>query len=52
MSIWLAVVLIVALLAANAFFVGAEFALVSSRRDRLESLQAQGKTKALSLIHI
>ncbi|MDK8240796.1 hemolysin family protein [Corynebacterium coyleae] len=51
MSIWLAVVLIVALLAANAFFVGAEFALVSSRRDRLESLQAQGKTKAQDVMY-
>ena len=32
----------VALLAANAFFVGAEFALVSARRDRLEALAQSG----------
>jgi CBS domain containing-hemolysin-like protein len=32
----------VALLAANAFFVGAEFALVSARRDRLEALAQTG----------
>ncbi len=32
----LAVVLTVLLLGANAFFVGAEFALISARRDRLE----------------
>lgn len=51
MSIWLAIVLIVALLATNAFFVGAEFALVSSRRDRLESLQAQGKRKAKDVLY-
>jgi CBS domain containing-hemolysin-like protein len=30
------------LLAANAFFVGAEFALVSARRDRLETLAGSG----------
>ena len=29
--------------AANAFFVGAEFALISARRDRLEALAEQGK---------
>ena len=56
MSIWLAIVLIVVLLALNAFFVAAEFALVSSRRDRLENMLAQGKKDAkgvlLSLIHI
>nr|VDG63682.1 hemolysin [Streptococcus thermophilus] len=46
MSIWTALILIVALLAANAFFVATEFALVSSRRDRLESMIAQGKTSA------
>ena len=31
------------LLAINAFFVSAEFALISSRRDRLDALIAQGK---------
>lgn len=41
-----AFLLTVLLLAANAFFVGAEFALVTSRRDRLEALAAQGKTRA------
>lgn len=51
MSIWLAVLLIVALLAANAFFVAVEFALVSSRKDRLESLVAQGKTKAEGVLY-
>ncbi|GGK38331.1 hemolysin family protein [Nocardia camponoti] len=34
------------LLAGNAFFVAAEFALISARRDRLEALAAQGKKKA------
>ena len=51
MSIWLAALLIVALLAVNAFFVAVEFALVSSRRDRLESLLAQGKTKAEGVLY-
>lgn len=46
MSIWVAILLIIGLLLANAFFVATEFALVSSRRDRLESMLAQGKTGA------
>ena len=51
MSIWVAALLIVALLAVNAFFVAVEFALVSSRRDRLESLLAQGRTKAEGVLY-
>ncbi|AWB83983.1 hemolysin family protein [Corynebacterium liangguodongii] len=50
MSIWLALLLIAVLLACNAFFVAAEFALVSSRRDRLESMLAQGKGEAQRVI--
>jgi CBS domain containing-hemolysin-like protein len=42
--------LTVALLAANAFFVGAEFALISARRDRLEALAEQGKRRAVTVI--
>lgn len=45
-----AVLLAVFLLAGNAFFVGAEFSLISARRDRLESLLAQGKSRARSVI--
>jgi CBS domain containing-hemolysin-like protein len=41
-----AVTIAVLLLAANAFFVGAEFALVSARRDRLEALADQGVERA------
>ncbi|AZA13510.1 hemolysin family protein [Corynebacterium choanae] len=41
-----AVVLSVLLLAVNAFFVGAEFSLISSRRDRLDSLIAAGNSRA------
>ena len=46
----LAVLLAVFLLAGNAFFVGAEFSLISARRDRLESLLAQGKKRAKFVI--
>jgi CBS domain containing-hemolysin-like protein len=41
-----AIAIAVVLLAANAFFVGAEFALVSARRDRLEALAEQGVERA------
>ncbi|MFC6145928.1 hemolysin family protein [Corynebacterium nasicanis] len=43
--------MIVALLAANAFFVAAEFALISSRKDRIESLIAQGKPAARKVLY-
>lgn len=51
MNDWLNILLVVALLLANAFFVGAEFTLISSRRDRLEALQEQGKTRARIVIN-
>ncbi|MGH3834775.1 MAG: hemolysin family protein [Pseudonocardiaceae bacterium] len=38
------------LLVANAFFVGAEFALISARRDRLESMAARGVHRARTVI--
>ena len=44
------VLLTILLLAANAFFVGAEFALISARRDRLEALAEQGKRSAVTVI--
>jgi CBS domain containing-hemolysin-like protein len=44
------VALTLLLLAANAFFVGAEFALISARRDRLEALAEQGKHSAVTVI--
>ncbi|MBF6180341.1 hemolysin family protein [Nocardia otitidiscaviarum] len=50
MGDWLAVLLTVFLLLGNAFFVGAEFALISARRDRLEALAAQGKRSATTVI--
>ena len=45
------VLLTLFLIAANAFFVGAEFALISARRDRLEALAEQGKRSAVTVIH-
>jgi len=45
-----AVLFAVLLLGANAFFVGAEFALITARRDRLETLQAQGRRRARTVI--
>ncbi len=50
MSDLLGVLLTVLLLAANAFFVGSEFALISARRDRLEALAEQGKHSAVTVI--
>lgn len=38
------------LLAFNAFFVGAEFALIAARRDRLDALLSQGKKRAKTVI--
>jgi CBS domain containing-hemolysin-like protein len=50
MSDLLGMLLTVLLLAANAFFVGSEFALISARRDRLEALAEQGKHSAVAVL--
>lgn len=42
--------LAILLIAVNAFFVGAEFSLISARRDRLEALAEQGKAAAVTVI--
>jgi CBS domain containing-hemolysin-like protein len=46
----LALVAAVALLACNAFFVGAEFSLVSARRDRLEAMAQAGVSGARTVL--
>ncbi len=46
----LALVLAVALLAANAFFVGAEFALMSARRSAVEPLAEAGDRRAVTVL--
>jgi CBS domain containing-hemolysin-like protein len=51
MTEWFYIFLVFVLLLANAFFVGAEFSLISSRRDRLEALLDQGKTRAKIVIN-
>jgi CBS domain containing-hemolysin-like protein len=51
MSDWFYIFLVVLLLLTNAFFVGAEFTLISSRRDRLEALVEQGKARAQIVIN-
>ncbi|MGJ7908494.1 hemolysin family protein [Actinopolyspora sp. H202] len=50
MSDGTAIGLTVLLLLLNALFVGAEFSLLSSRRDRLEALREQGKRRANTVI--
>lgn len=50
MSDVFALSLTLVLIAANAFFVAAEFALISARRDRLEALAEQGKRSAVTVI--
>ncbi|MCS4489373.1 hemolysin family protein [Corynebacterium sp. ES2794-CONJ1] len=45
------IAMISVLLLANAFFVAAEFALISSRRDRIESLIIQGRPGAQRVLH-
>src|SRR3954467_6242322 len=45
-----ALVLAVLLLAANAFFVGAEFAVISSRRSAIEPLAAGGDRRATTVL--
>lgn len=46
MSDWIGVLVAVVLLGANAFFVGAEFALVSARRSSIEPLAEAGSRRA------
>ncbi|QPZ37284.1 hemolysin family protein [Paramicrobacterium chengjingii] len=46
MSDWLGIVWLVVLLLGNAFFVGAEFAVISSRRSQIEPLAEKGKRSA------
>ncbi|APU14344.1 MULTISPECIES: hemolysin family protein [Actinoalloteichus] len=50
MSDGMAVLVAVLLLVLNFFFVGAEFALLSSRRDRLEGLAEQGHKRAKTVM--
>jgi CBS domain containing-hemolysin-like protein len=50
MSNTMGVFLAILLIGVNAFFVGAEFSLISARRDRLEALAEQGKARAVTVM--
>ena len=50
MSGGVALVVAIALLAANAFFVGAEFAVISARRSSIEPLAAAGSRRARTVL--
>ena len=51
MSDWAGLVWLVVLLAANAFFVGAEFAVVSARRSQIEPLAEKGSRAAKTALY-
>jgi CBS domain containing-hemolysin-like protein len=51
MSALLLILLVLALVAVNGFFVAAEFAIVRSRRSRLENLAEEGKGAAKLALH-
>jgi CBS domain containing-hemolysin-like protein len=46
----LGVLVAILLIATNAFFVAAEFSLISARRDRLQALAEQGRASAVTVI--
>lgn len=46
MSDWVGIIWLIALLVANAFFVGAEFAVISARRSQVEPLAEAGSRSA------
>jgi CBS domain containing-hemolysin-like protein len=46
----LGLLLAILLIGVNAFFVAAEFSLISARRDRLEALAEQGRARAVTVI--
>ncbi|TFD18698.1 hemolysin family protein [Cryobacterium sp. TMT4-10] len=50
MSDWMGLVWLVVLLAGNAFFVAAEFAVISARRSQIEPLAEAGKIRAITAL--
>lgn len=50
MNDWLGILWLVILLAVNAFFVGAEFAVISARRSQIEPLAEQGSKRAATAL--
>jgi CBS domain containing-hemolysin-like protein len=51
MSDWAGIAWLVVLLAANAFFVGAEFAVISARRSQIEPLAEKGSRAAKTALY-
>ena len=51
MSDWLGIVWLVVLLVANAFFVGAEFAVISARRSQIEPRAEAGSKRAKTALY-
>lgn len=51
MSDWAGIVWLVVLLVANAFFVGAEFAVISARRSQIEPLAERGSRSAKTALY-
>ena len=50
-SVWLRLLAVILLVGANAFFVAAEFALVASRRTRIDAMVRRGDSKARVVKH-
>ncbi|MER7798578.1 hemolysin family protein [Microbacterium sp. NPDC096154] len=51
MSDWMGIVWLVVLLLANAFFVGAEFAVISARRSQIEPMAERGSRAAKTALY-
>src|SRR6478609_10497533 len=51
MSDWVGILWLVVLLLVNAFFVGAEFAVISARRSQIEPLAERGKRSAKTALY-
>ncbi|WP_237200378.1 hemolysin family protein [Rothia nasimurium] len=51
MNDWLAIALLFVLLAGNAYFVGAEFAIMSTRRSQIEPLAESGNKRAVTTLY-
>ena len=51
MNDWVAIALLVLLLAGNAFFVSGEFSIMSTRRAQVEPLAEEGNKRAQTVIY-
>ena len=52
MNLFLELLAVAALILLNAFFVAAEYGLVTSRRTRIEELVHQGNRRARRVLHV